>query len=89
MIERFGVRGSQAEGVFFTEAEHVAGTDLGNVKITCQGQNKNLNDVKRELARRVQQKGGDVLVAFRYEQKTGFWGDSWHGSGRVVRAGLG
>ena len=89
MIERFGVRGSEAEGVFFTEAESVVGADLGKVKVTCQGQNKNLNDVKRELARRVREMGGDVLVAFKYEQKTGFWGDSWHGSGRVIRAGLG
>jgi len=67
--------------------EQVAGTDLGPVKITLGGQNNNVGVVKRALARKVRDKGGNVLVAFKYEQKTGFWGDSWHGSGRAVRAG--
>jgi hypothetical protein len=87
VIERFGVRGSLWEDLFFTESETVAGaSSLGDVSVKCHGQNKDLRDVKRELAKRVRAKGGDALVAFKYGQRARLLGgDEWYGSGRIAR----
>jgi hypothetical protein len=90
VIERFGARGTIWEEIFFTDAETVAGAaPLGEVSVKCYGQNKDLRDVKKELAKRVRSKGGDALIAFKYGQRARFLGgDEWYGSGRVVRMRL-
>jgi hypothetical protein len=86
VIERHGVRGSEYEGVFFTEATSIDGAnDLGTVNIKLRGQNKDLRHVKTELARKVRAKGGNGLIQFEYGQRNTFFGyDQWVGSGRAV-----
>ncbi len=94
-VERYGVRGSEADGVFFTEAPSIAGARvLGEVNVKIGGQNKDIRDIKRELAKRVRQKGGNALVAFKYGQHGNSWWQSfglvdsehWYGSGVAVVA---
>jgi hypothetical protein len=92
-LERYGVRGSEADGVFFTEAAAIEGARaLGEVEIKIGGQNKDIRDVKRELARAVIAKGGNALVAFKDGQRGNSWFNSlgwfdsehWYGSGMAV-----
>src|SRR5687767_7674589 len=95
MITQHGVSGSEVDGVFFTEAASIPGAqDLGEVKVTVGGQNKDLRKVKSELARHVKNKGGNALVAFTYGQRGNPWWKSlfefvdaehWYGAGRAVR----
>jgi hypothetical protein len=94
-IARFGVMGSEAEGVFFTESKSIEGAHvLGAVKIEIGGQNKDLRHVKAALVKAVRDKGGDGLVGFEYGQRGNPWwrslsglvdAEHWYGSGIAVR----
>jgi hypothetical protein len=93
-IPRHGVMGSEAEGVYFTQAAAIAGArDLGEVKVELGGQNKDLRYIKAALAAEVRRRGGDGLVAFAYGQRGNPWwrslsglfdAEHWYGSGRAV-----
>ncbi len=93
MISRYGVIGSEVDGVFFTEATSLPDTrDLGEVKAQLGGQNKDLRHLKVELARQVRTLGGNGLIGFTYGQRGNPWWGSfgivdsehWHGSGHAV-----
>lgn len=93
-IARYGVMGSEAEGVFFTESESIEGAKaLGAVEVKIDGQNKDLRHVKAALAARVISLGGNGLVRFQYGQRGNPWWKSsglfdaehWYGSGSAVR----
>ena len=93
-IARYGVMGSEADGVFFTEAEAIAGArSLGAVTVKLGGQNKDLRDIKAALAREVARRGGNGLVKFRYGQRGNPWyrslsglldAEHWYGEGEAV-----
>jgi hypothetical protein len=94
-LDRYGVRGSEAEGIFFTESTAIEGARvLGEVNVKVGGQNKDIRDVKRALAKEVLKKGGNALVAFKYGQQGNSWWQSfglvdsehWYGSGVAVLA---
>ena len=93
-IARYGVTGSETDGVFFTERQDIEGAKaLGEVKVKLDGQNKDLSHVKIALANAVRAKGGDGLVRFEYGQRGNPWWKSsglfdaehWYGSGYAVR----
>lgn len=94
-IARYGVLGSEWEGLFFTEASGVDGAQvLGPVKVELGGQNKDLRHIKEALAREIRARGGNGLVAFQYGQRGNPWwrslsglidAEHWYGSGQVVR----
>ena len=95
-LRRYGVMGSELDGVFFTEAPSIDGArDLGDVKVEIGGQNKDIRAVKAELAKKVRALNGNTLVGFAYGQKGNPWyrsitglfdAEHWHGSGRAVVA---
>lgn len=94
-LERYGVRGSESDGVFFTEAPTIEGArPLGEIDVKVGGQNKDIRDVKRALAKQVIAKGGNALVSLAYGQKGNPWWQSfgivdsehWYGSGVAVVA---
>jgi len=94
-IARYGVMGSEGDGVFFTESSEIEGaSSLGPVKVELGGQNKDLRYVKAALAREVKGKGGDGLTQFKYGQRGNPWWKSlsglldaehWYGTGIAVR----
>jgi hypothetical protein len=73
-FERYGVLGTEVDGVFFTEASRIDGAqELGEVRATSNRQNTNLDQLKRDLANQVLVKGGDCVLGFGYAQKGTFW----------------
>jgi hypothetical protein len=93
LISRYGVHGSEFDTVFFTEAQAISGArDLGEVRVTVGGQNKDLRHVKARLAKEVLRLGGNALIQFAYGQRGNPWWQSfgavdsehWYGSGRAV-----
>lgn len=95
-LRRYGVVGTELDGVFFTEAPAIEGArDLGEVKVTVPGQNKDIRAVKAELVKKVKALNGNALTGFTYGQRGNAWYKSltglfdhehWHGSGRAVIA---
>lgn len=93
-IPRYGVMGSEADDIFFTESGTVEGArDLGPVEVKIDGQNKDLRDVKAELVKKVRKLGGNGLVGFEYGQQGNPWyrslsglldAEHWYGRGRAV-----
>ena len=84
-FERFGVLGTETDGVFFTESRIPDAKVLGEVKVTSDQQNMPLDKLKRTLARQVKARGGNVLVEFSYGQKASIWSFS---STRLTARGL-
>lgn len=87
MEERFGVRGTVHDGVFFTETQVAGGRPCGRIKVQLQGQNRNLSHVKARMARSANAKGANAIVGFKYGQKRSFfmWDDGkWFGEGEAV-----
>ena len=93
-LERHGVRGSEQDGVFFTESAAIEGARLlGQIRVKVGGQNKDIRDVKRALAKQVLAKGGNALAGFTYGQKGNSWWESlgmfdsehWYGAGTVLK----
>jgi hypothetical protein len=86
--------GSEADEVFFTESKAIEGArDLGSVEVKLDGQNKDLRNVKTELAKKVRKLGGNGLIAFEYGQRGNPWyrslsglfdAEHWYGKGRAV-----
>lgn len=88
---------SELDGVVFIE-EHPPGSHIV-CRAECrihglfsQAQLKNLNDVKRKLAREVKNKGGNCLINFKYGQKSSFWTTlisvdnvNWYGEGDIAK----
>lgn len=68
-IERFGVLGTETEGIFFTESAIAGVETLGEVTSTSDRQNMPLDKLKKSLASQVKARGGNVLVEFSYAQK--------------------
>jgi len=64
--------------------------ESGEMLLT-QSQLKTLKDVKRELAARASEAGGNSIVDFEYGQKSVGWFlsilelDDWYGSGTIAR----
>lgn len=84
-FERFGVLGTEMDGVFFTESEIPGAATLGEVKATSDRQNMPLDTLKRALARQVKAQGGNALVTFSYGQKASIWSFS---STRITARGV-
>jgi hypothetical protein len=93
-LARYGVVGSDAEGIFFTEATSIQGArELGPARVQIGGQNRDLRHVKAALAAKVRGMGGNGLVRFTYGQRGNPWyrslsglfdAEHWYGEGIVV-----
>ncbi len=87
---------SELEGVLFIEGQPEGVRSIGHVEVKLNGafsqaQLKSLEDVKRELIKKVRAKNGNCLINFKYGQRTSFWTTlislddvGWYGSGDVV-----
>lgn len=95
MEERFGVKGTICDDIFFTEGSIANSQQIEHIHVEISRQNSNLTEVKKELAKKVKSKGGNALCNFKYGQKKHQWWqlvftfkwdtESWHGEGDVVK----
>lgn len=86
--KRFGVRGHDFDGVFFTEDTIEGAASLGTVQAVSNRQNTSLDSLKSSMARDAKSKGGNVVSSFKYGQKGtvfSFSSTQWNASGVVMR----
>ena len=89
MLERYGRKGTEHEGIFFTEGVIEGGSFMGNVEAISNRQNVPLDELKTALAAKVKAAGGNALDNFKYVQKGTVWSFSstqWKATGRAVKA---
>jgi len=84
-----GLRGNYLDGVFFTEEPgEEYRTSQVPLQVKIARQNANLPELKRQLARKVRESGGNALVGFSYGQKKSLFGwdhVAWQGAGYPAR----
>ena len=94
MEERYGVKGTVTEGIFFTEGAIPGASALRHLHVEISRQNSTLADVKARLAEEAKALGCTAVMHFRYGQKKHQWWEnllpkwdteSWHGEGDAVR----
>ncbi len=92
MIQKYGRKGTEFDGIFFTEGPIVGGTKLGDLKAESRKQNTNLDELKQQLAAQVRSLGGNALENFNYVQQGtvfSFSSTRWRATGTAVRASEG
>jgi hypothetical protein len=94
MEERFGVKGTTTDDVFFSEDAISGAQVVKQVKVEISRQNANLREVKQRMAAEAKAAGATAIMNFRYGQKAhkglkrlAFkWdAESWHGEGDATR----
>ena len=88
MIDKYGRKGTEVDGIFFTEGKISGANILGQAKASSDRQNITLDKLKSDLAAEVKAKGGNALDNFKYVQKATVFSFSsvrWETSGRIVR----
>lgn len=92
-IERFGVKGTEHNGIFFTE-ESLSGEPLTHVSVEVSRQNANLVMVKDQMAEKALAAGANAVANFKYGQRAHKWWqhmtfrwdtESWFGEGDAMR----
>jgi hypothetical protein len=89
MLEKYGRKGTEVDGIFFTEGEIAGAKVMGDAKVSSDRQNITLDALKKDLAAEVRAKGGNALDNFKYVQKASAFSFSsvrWVTTGRVVQA---
>jgi hypothetical protein len=89
VIERFGRKGTEYNGVFFTEGPIAEAEFLGNIEEISNRQNVNLDEFKKIIAAKVTEKGGNAVDNFKYVQQGtvfSFSSTRWKVTGRILRA---
>lgn len=89
MLEKYGRKGTDVDGIFFTEGEIDAARVIGDAKVSSDRQNISLEKLKKDLAAEVKAKGGNALDRFKYVQKASafsFSSTRWVATGRIVQA---
>lgn len=94
MIERHGVRGTDHDGIFFTEQEIRGPLSHGHISVEVSRQNANLFEVKKRLAAEARARGANAVMNFSYGQRAHSWwsqlftfrwdSESWYGEGDAV-----
>ena len=94
-VTRFGLLGTELNGIFFTESLAPPGTQvLRAIHIQKSRQNLNLGVIKELMADEARHAGANAIVGFRYGQRAHKWWqqaftfkwdtESWHGEGQAV-----
>ena len=94
MIEKFGLKGTEKDSIFFSESSPEQITTLKHIKVEISRQNANLAEVKIEMAKEAKLVNANAIVNFKYGQKAHSGWDkfisfkwdteSWHGEGDAV-----
>lgn len=89
MLEKFGRKGTDSKGVFFTEGQIASGQVLGEGSVSSDRQNISIEILKEKLADQALAKGANAVDNWKYVQKGSVWSFSstrWVMTGRLLKA---
>lgn len=89
MIEKFGRKGTEQKGIFFTEGQIASAKVLGEGSVTSDRQNISIEILKDRLADQAIAHGANAVDNYKYVQKGSVWSFSstrWVMTGRLVQA---
>ena len=89
MIEKFGRKGTELKGIFFTEGQISSGKVLGDATVSSDRQNISIEILKEKLADQAIAKGANAVDNWKYVQKGSVWSFSstrWVMTGRFLQA---
>ena len=89
MIEKFGRKGTELRGVFFTEGQIASGKIVGDGMVSSDRQNISIELLKEKMADQALAKGANAVDNWKYVQKGSVWSFSstrWVMTGRLVQA---
>lgn len=89
MIEKFGRKGTELKGIFFTEGQIASAKVLGEGSVTSDRQNISIEILKDKLADQAIAQEANAVDNFKYVQKGSVWSFSstrWVMTGRLLKA---
>ncbi len=89
LIEKFGRKGTELRGIFFTEGQIASAKVLGEGSASSDRQNISIEMLKEELADQAIAKGANAVDNYKYVQKGTVWSFSstrWVMTGRLLQA---
>lgn len=89
MIEKFGRKGTELRGIFFTEGQIASGKIVGDGMVSSDRQNISIELLKEKLADQALAKGANAVDNWKYVQKGTVWSFSstrWVMTGRLLQA---
>ncbi len=89
MIERYGRKGTELKGIFFTEGQIASAKVIGEGSATSDRQNISIEILKERIAEQALAQGANAVDNFKYVQKGSVWSFSstrWVMTGRLLQA---
>lgn len=88
LIEKFGRKGTELKGIFFTEGEVANATVLGDALASSDKQNVSIEVLKDQLATQAIARGANAVDNWKYVQKGtvfSFSSTRWVMTGRFLK----
>ena len=89
MIEKFGRKGTELKGIFFTEGQIASTKVIGDASVSSDRQNISIEILKEKLADQAIAQGANAVDNWKYVQKGSVWSFSstrWVMTGRFLQA---
>lgn len=89
MIEKYGRKGTELKGIFFTEGQISSAKVVGEGSVSSDRQNISIEILKEKLAEQAIAKGANAVDNWKYVQKGSVWSFSstrWVMTGRLLHA---
>ena len=88
MIEKYGRKGTELNGIFFTEGEISQGIVVSDAFAKSDQQNISIEKLKEKLANQAISLGANAVDNWKYVQKGTVWSFSstqWQMTGRFIK----
>ena len=89
LIERYGRKGTELKGIFFTEGQIATAKVVGDGSVSSDQQNISIETLKVRMADQAIAKGANAVDNWKYVQKGSVWSFSstrWVMTGRFLEA---
>ena len=89
MIEKFGRKGTELKGIFFTEGQIASAKVVGDGSVSSDRQKISIELLKEKMADQALAKGANAVDNWKYVQKGSIWSLSstrWVMTGRLLQA---
>ena len=89
MVEKYGRKGTELKGIFFTEGQISSAKVVGDGSVSSDRQNISIEILKEKLAEQAIAKGANAVDNWKYVQTGSVWSFSstrWVMTGRLLQA---